>query len=160
MAQVGRKWTPEEYRQRPTELDLGLARQIIDRYANGETLIEITDDDRDMPTRATFLRWVSRDPDLAREYEEAGKIRLDILVDEMTYIADNTRDPTQARAQIDARKFQAERLAPKKYGPRAFNVATTPEADNGGLDAAAEEVRRKLQRMAAQADRQPAQPES
>jgi hypothetical protein len=148
---VRARWTPEEYRQRPRELDFKLADIIIERIANGEMLTEICDD-RDYPLPATFLRWLREDPNLQSLYNEALELRTELLVEGMVEVADS-HDSKRAKNQLDARRFHAERLMPGKYGPRAFTAEVKPGEDEGGIDYGAE-VRRKLASMA-QSLRQP-----
>lgn len=140
------RYTPDEYRQRPRDYNPGLAQEIIDRIANGQSLTEVCDD-RDMPLPATFLRWCRTDPTLGMEYEQAIRDRADVLVEEMQELASGP-DPQRARVEVDARKWTAERLVPAKYGARSYQLQPKPEEDKGGVDYAAE-LRRKIERLAA-----------
>jgi hypothetical protein len=139
-------WTPEEYRQRPKDFDPALADMIVERVANGETLMTICRD-RDYPLPATFLRWVGQDPTLGEQFAEAQALRSELMMDDILHVADDM-DSKRGRNRLDARKFHAERMLPGKYGPRAYVTnATAKEDAGGGIDWGAD-VRRKLESMA------------
>lgn len=140
-----RKFAPDIYRRRPKEFNPRQAEIIIERVMNGETLDEICAEE-DYPLPGVFMQWIRRDPHLAAEYGEALEIRTELMVDSMVSVADDV-NTSRARNQLEARKFHAERLMPKKYGPRAFNVEEKKDDVSGGIDYGAE-VRRKLANMA------------
>lgn len=106
---------------------------ILDRVSAGEALSAVCSSD-DMPTRKAFFEWVAKDPSIKDKYEFAIQMRADGLVDEMLAIADDgTRDTyidaegnektdqdviARSRLRVDARKWLAGKMAPKKYGDR------------------------------------------
>ncbi len=116
----------------------GLARLICERLMNGESLVEITDDNR-MPSRRTLTRWLA-DPRLSefREmYYFARRVQAEIRIDEIFTIADDTSKDwkkkydkdgeflelvpdneaiQRSRVRIDVRKWYAARLVPRIYG--------------------------------------------
>ena len=51
---------------------------------------------------------------------------MDFYAEDVVEIADNEPDPVKARVRVDARKWIASKLLPKKYGdrPAEVNVAT------------------------------------
>jgi hypothetical protein len=51
-------------------------------------------------------------------YTRAREERADLVADEIITIADTEPDPNKARVMIDARKWWAARVNPKKYGGR------------------------------------------
>lgn len=67
---------------------------------------------------STFLDWVAEDNDLAEQYARARALQAEHYADEIIRIADSTQDPQKARVQIDARKWIASKLLPKKYGEK------------------------------------------
>lgn len=67
--------------------------------------------------RAVFL-WLNRYPEFATRYTAARLMQAETLADEMIDLADGDGDPRLVRLQLQARMWLAERLAPKKYGPR------------------------------------------
>lgn len=132
-------WQPDDFRQRPRDYDPALADRIVEQVANGQDLFSLCLSDRDLPLPATFLRWVERDELLRADYEQARRIRTDLLVEDILRVSDS-RDSRRSRVQLDARKFHAERLAPEKYGPRP----TGPEPDQKSTADAGAELRRRL----------------
>ena len=122
---------------RPTIFSQQLADTICSRIAEGESLREICKDD-DMPERVTIYRWLQADPDFCNHYTRAREDQADTLADEIMAIADETPDLNPIldkhgalieiqlhsaylqwqKQRIDARKWTAMKLKPKKYGDR------------------------------------------
>ena len=98
-----------------------IADKVLDRLSNGESLRSICQD-ADMPDGSTVRKWISRNPDFARQYAIAREEQADSLFDETIHIADSVpegaanEDIQRARLQIDTRKWVAGKLRPKKYG--------------------------------------------
>jgi hypothetical protein len=109
---------------------------ICERIADGESLRSICAA-KDMPSKGAFLLWVSKDDALADHYTRAREIQADTIFDEVLDIADDaTNDWMQqngddgeayklngehvqrSRLRIDARKWMAGKLRPKKYGDK------------------------------------------
>ena len=57
-----------------------------------------------------------RRPEFSEQYARAREVQADVLADEVIEIADTEPDPNRARVMIDARKWLAGKLRPKKYG--------------------------------------------
>jgi hypothetical protein len=122
---------------RPTIFSQHLADTICSRIAEGESLREICKDD-DMPERVTIYRWLQADPDFCNHYTRAREDQADTLADEIIAIADESPEINEVRdkdgnvidikidsgyvnyqrQRIDARKWTAMKLKPKKYGDR------------------------------------------
>jgi hypothetical protein len=131
---------------RPTMYTQHMANLICLRIAEGESLREIVKTEG-MPERATIYEWLLKKPDFADQYARAREEQADTLADEIIAIADeqpevievkdrdgNTIDHKLDNAflqwqknRIDARKWTAMKLKPKKYGER---VALAGDADN------------------------------
>lgn len=113
---------------------------ICSRIAEGESLNRICAE-RAMPSRKTFFQWVAKDRALEAEYSLALRIRADYFVDEIIEIADdsngdeifiestdkdghgvkhvyNHENINRSRLRVEARKWAASKLNPKKYGDR------------------------------------------
>jgi len=73
---------------------------------------------KDMPSRDAIFRWVRENPDFAAAYHQARSDQMHGYVDDTVFIADTEEDTQRARVKIDARRWVAERLEPKHYGPR------------------------------------------
>ena len=100
-----------------TEYTLGVARELITRYANGETLAAICKDEH-MPDRTTVIRWRSKYADFEAAYLRARDMSVDQQVEDTIDIADTDRDPQRARNRIAARQWRAAKLKPKEYGDK------------------------------------------
>ena len=77
----------------------------------------------DLPNRGTVLEWMKAYGDLARQYALAREMQAEFYADEIIEIADNPSVPHErARLQIDARKWLASKLKPKRYGDKLAHV--------------------------------------
>lgn len=101
---------PSEYTE-----ETGLA--ICSLLADGQSLRQICEAE-DMPSRATVFKWLSTYPLFADQYARAREEQADAIADEITWIADTEEDPQKARVRIDARKWVAGKMRPKKYGDK------------------------------------------
>jgi hypothetical protein len=122
---------------RPTVFTRQVADIICIRISEGESLKSITLDE-EMPDRATVYRWLAADPAFCDMYTRAREDQADTLADEIMAIADETPDLNPIldkhgalieiqlhsayiqwqKQRIDARKWTAMKLKPKKYGDR------------------------------------------
>ena len=70
-------------------------------------------------TDTTFNRHCEKDAELALKYVRAREAQGELYADQIIEIADNPEIPSDhKRLQIDARKWQASKLASKKYGDK------------------------------------------
>ena len=100
--------------------DTGIS--ICDRLCEGQSLRTICKDE-DMPSIGTVMRWLAHpgaEFDIFRkQYEEARLAQAETLADEITAIADDESKNVQVqRLRVDARKWVASKLKPKKYGDK------------------------------------------
>jgi hypothetical protein len=117
---------------RPTDYSDELAAHICTRIANGEALRQICMEEG-MPVHSTVYLWLTKNPTFSDMYTRAREDQADTLADEIQAIADqmpmettdkdgNTRfDPSYInwmRLRVDARKWTASKLKPRKYGDR------------------------------------------
>lgn len=114
MAGKARKYESEERISYTS--DLGAA--ICELVANGLALNEICLRDG-MPSRTTAYKWLGQNEEFANMYARAREERADLIADEIVSIADTEDDANKARVRIDARKWWAARVNPKKYGERS-----------------------------------------
>lgn len=99
--------------------DATKAMKFLEKLASGEKSIRAICEEPGMPTRQAVYRWVAENPDFASLYHEARSMQMHGYIDDTVYIADDEKvDPQRARVRIDARRWMAERLEPKHYGPR------------------------------------------
>jgi hypothetical protein len=134
----GGEWVP-----RPTVYTTELAEAICGRLTEGESLRKICADEG-MPNKSTVLRWLANAAHAAfrDQYARARELQADLLADEIIEIADddsediklvaskdggppveivNHENIQRSRLRVDARKWTAARLAPKRYGGRLIN---------------------------------------
>ena len=128
------------------EFDQAIADEICDKIASGKSLRAICGVERDdfIPGQTTVYRWLRENEDFAKQYAHARELQAETLVDEIIEIADSPnatanpktgeaeiRDPQRDRLRIDARKWFASKVAPKKYGDKISHEHTG--ADGGAL---------------------------
>ena len=115
-------------KRKPTyELTQALANSICDEIANGSSLRSICQADG-LPSVGTVCRWLAENADFAEQYARAREAQAEFYADEIVSISDGGEeaDPTRDRLRVDARKWVASKLLPKKYGDRAeLNVSGT-----------------------------------
>jgi DNA helicase IV len=120
-----------------------LAAAICDRLEHGETLRSIVLDPL-MPSRTTVFKWLQTNEAFAEQYARARDAQADHFAEEIVDIADAepslifknvdgvdvaSVDSTAVnllRLRIDARKWYASKVAPKKYGDK---IETTHRGD-------------------------------
>jgi hypothetical protein len=122
---------------RRSTFDAKVATVICERLAEGQSLRQICKD-KDMPGLGAVFSWLARHPDFASQYARAREEQADALADEITDIADadpqtvpiydkdgklveikiDTAFEAWRKTRIDARKWVASKLKPKKYGDK------------------------------------------
>lgn len=106
---------------RPSSYTEEIAERICLEIAEGASLRTICAADG-MPHMDTVRKWLRDNRgSFVAHYTRAREDQADFYADQMIDIADTTDDPQKARLQIDARKWKASKLAPKKYGERVTN---------------------------------------
>ena len=90
---------------------------VIDDMLDGATLKTAASKHCGSPQ--SFARLLARERELAAEYARALEFRAEIWADAMIEIADDLKiDPQRARNMIDARKWNATKANPRKFGER------------------------------------------
>lgn len=102
---------------RPSSYTDEIADAICEAIIEGGALYRICEQEG-YPSENTVYRWIEERPDFREKYARARELQQDREADKIVVIADETDDPNKARLQIDARKWRASKLAPKKYGDR------------------------------------------
>lgn len=111
---------------RPSDYSSELADLICEMIADGKSLRKICEAD-DMPNKATVFRWLTLHKVFSDQYAKARESQADTLFDEVLAIADQYDSAAdklevdhinRARLRIDARKWMAGKLRPKKYGEK------------------------------------------
>ncbi len=131
-----KKQTPKKTKKgRPTLYTEALAAKICRRLAEGESLRGVCAD-KAMPAISTVMGWLfdGQHEDFSEQYARAREAQAEIRADEIVDIADDdTNDFTadedgnlvadhehiqRSRLRIDARKWIAAKLLPKRYGDK------------------------------------------
>ena len=122
----------------PTKYSQALADAICVRLSQGESLRSIVKDD-DMPSQRVVYLWLQEKPDFLQQYTRAREEQADTLADEIVDIADERPEVNELidkktgevlsidlsssyiawqKNRIEARKWTAMKLRPKKYGDK------------------------------------------
>lgn len=101
---------------RPSDYTPEKAIMICEKIAKGEALHIICEQDETLPDFRTVYRWLEKHGEFRQQYALAREMQQDFEADNNVVIADNATDANLARLQIDARKWRASKLFPKKYG--------------------------------------------
>jgi hypothetical protein len=127
---------------RPSGYTQAIADRICNRLAEGESLRKICLSD-DMPATSSVCKWLTEHPDFAEQYTRAREAQADKMAEEILQIADDGMNDTyvdadgkvlvdqdviaRSRLRVDARKWLASKMAPKKYGDKV-------QAELSGVD--------------------------
>lgn len=122
---------------RPSVFSDTLAAEICDRLCAGESLRTICRDDH-MPACSTVFRWMAANEVFREQYARAREVQADAIFEDILDIADdgtndwmmrrgeddagwvaNGEHIQRSRLRVDARKWMAGKLAPKKYGDKS-----------------------------------------
>lgn len=123
---------------RPSNFTQKVADTICERLIGGESLRSICESE-DMPGKSTVCRWLATNDKFRDQYARAREMQADILADETLDIADDGRNDWmekfgkdgeaigwqvngeaigRSKLRVDARRWYAGKLAPKKYGEK------------------------------------------
>lgn len=118
---------------RLSEFNQETADAICERIADGESLRSICRDDA-MPVSSAVFKWLTQNKEFAEQYTRAREAQADALFDEILTISDDGLNDTytdqdgnvrtnqdviaRSRLRVDARKWMAGKLRPKKYGDK------------------------------------------
>jgi membrane protein implicated in regulation of membrane protease activity len=105
----------------------GLTDRICELIAVGWGLHQVLDSNQDFPSHAVFYRWLDKYSDVRDKYARARQQQQDFEADNIIIIADTEPIPDKARVRIDARKWRASKLAPKKYGDSVTQTVQNPD---------------------------------
>ena len=126
-------------RGRPTIYTPELAREICTTIASSSKGISrLCKDNSSWPTKETIFSWLKTYGDFSDQYARAKRLQIEVLVDEIIEIADdssqdniinkqgqiicNNESINRARLRIDTRKWIASKLAPKIYSDKIDNT--------------------------------------
>lgn len=134
---------------RPSKFSTSVAEAICQRLAEGESLRSICTSE-DMPVQSTVFRWLVKNEEFREQYTRAREAQADTLFDDILDIADDARNDwmerrgeedagwqangehiQRSRLRVDARKWMAGKLAPKKYGDKQQMQVAGPDDEDG-----------------------------
>lgn len=106
---------------RPSDFTAEIAEEICERIALGESLRAICNDEH-LPSERTVHRWLSADDErlaaFRQQYAHAREVQADTFADKIVDEAFQATDAQIGRLRMDALKWKASKLAPKKYGDK------------------------------------------
>jgi hypothetical protein len=131
----------DKKRGRPSKYSKEVADMIlraVSTSANG--LATICKKNPKLPSETTVRVWLAKNEDFQRQYARAREEQADFIADEIMEISDELSKKrfltheqiAAARLRMDARKWVASKLKPKKYGDKV-DVTTDGESVNNGF---------------------------
>ena len=112
-----------------TTYEMAIMEGICERIANGESLDKVCKGDG-MPVRRTVFAWLNTIPECTMMYQNALAMRGEHYADQIVDMADSAIGQpgeivSATKVAVDARKWVAARLLPKKYGDKLDVTAAT-----------------------------------
>ena len=103
---------------RPTIFSDEIADEICNRLAKGETLRSIIASSPHLPGRTTIYRWTEENQSFRNQYTRARAEQADYYAEQIVDEAMSSHDAQIGRLRVDALKWAASKMAPKKYGEK------------------------------------------
>jgi hypothetical protein len=103
--------------RKPAKYSPELFETVCQRLEEGETLTAICQEEG-MPSKEGFYKWVESKEGAVDRYVRAREKQADSLAEEIVHISNTAIDAQIGRLQMDARKWFASKVAPKKYGDK------------------------------------------
>lgn len=106
-----------------------IANAICERLAEGDSLRKICGPDRDegFPGQTVVYQWLATNEEFAKQYAHARETQGETYADRAVDEALTATDASLGRLKMDALKWAASKLAPKKYGDK-LAVGGDPDA--------------------------------
>jgi hypothetical protein len=114
-----------------------MADRVCEELATGLSLRQVCEG-VGMPTMSTVFRWLTLHVEFSEMYTRAREVQAETMADEILSIADDGRNDTyvddegrqrtdqdviaRSRLRVDARKWLAAKLMPRKYGEKVENT--------------------------------------
>jgi hypothetical protein len=114
-----KKKPPEELKPtgRKSTYTEEMGERICRELSNGRTITAICAEDW-APSLDGVYGWLAKYPAFAEAYARARDVQQEVFASQIIDIAATVEDPAKARNMIDARKWHAAKVAPKKWGDR------------------------------------------
>ena len=103
---------------RPSSYSQELADEICSRLAHGETLRTIIASSPHLPDRSTIYRWNADNENFRNQYTKARAEQADYYAELIVDESYSSHDAAIGRLRVDALKWAASKMAPKKYGDK------------------------------------------
>jgi hypothetical protein len=103
---------------RPTGFSQELADEICSRLSHGETLRSIIASSSHMPERRTIYSWLDANQEFQLQYKKARAEQADYYAELIIDESYSSHDAAIGRLRVDALKWAASKMAPKKYGDK------------------------------------------
>jgi hypothetical protein len=133
---------------RPTDYKQETCDIICERLIEGQSLRAICLDE-DMPAGSTVFKWLNLHQEFAEQYARARETQADVIADEILLISDDGHNDfmeknhsgttswvengealRRSQLRVDARKWLAGKMRPKKYGDK-LDTTTTHNLGDG-----------------------------
>ena len=125
---------------RPTKYNEEIALKICEMIAHSDRGLVSICKELDL-NASTVYDWINNNSEFSNKYVRAREIQADYLADQIIQIADETHSDTsvnedgyevtnheviaRSRLRVDARKWKASKLYPKKYADRVDSDITS-----------------------------------
>jgi hypothetical protein len=122
-------------KSRPVAFTEELFVKLLDRLAQGETLVAICAD-QTMPTRQSLFQKLYKDENARELYYAAREMQMEAMAEEILELSDNAENDwstddrgrrmanndviQRARLKVDTRKFIMAKMAPRRFGEKNF----------------------------------------
>jgi hypothetical protein len=103
---------------RPSSYSQELADEICTRLSHGETLRTIIASSPHLPERRTIYSWLDANQDFQLQYKKARAEQADYYAELIVDESYSSHDAAIGRLRVDALKWAASKMAPKKYGDK------------------------------------------
>lgn len=113
---------------RPSSYSEAIGSEICERLADGDSLRSICSEPG-FPDMRTVRRWLDQNETFRLQYARARERQADAYADRILDEAYSAEDASLGRLRMDALKWAASKLAPKRYGD-AVQMKHT-DADGG-----------------------------
>lgn len=106
---------------RPSDFTPEIADSICELLAEGESLRRICEAE-EFPDRTTVRRWLKVNEEFRLQYAYARECQAETYAERIVDDAMVATDAAIGRLRMDALKWAASKLAPKKYGDKVAHV--------------------------------------
>lgn len=102
---------------RPSSYTIEMAQKICEEIAAGRHL-HLLCKEAWCPPERTVYSWLDSKEEFLQMYARARERQQEVFAAEVLLIADTETDPQRARNRMDARKWYASKVAPKRWGDK------------------------------------------